>query len=61
VIICKTPAQGCACEPDSPPVECTDKKLSDDDVTLCKTGMYYCRDGKWTGCETVAHFQLKTR
>lgn len=53
--VCFAVEAGCGCEANAPPVECdlSAKQLSED-RTLCKTGMRYCRDSRWTACIGVA-------
>jgi hypothetical protein len=55
---CGRPAEGCACEDDTPPVDCTlPKEITANGGLLCKTGTRYCRDGKWSGCEGIKSFE----
>src|SRR5262245_43092717 len=47
---CMFPDEGCKCE-DEAPIACEEASLPHEDTLLCASGMRYCRDGKWTGCE----------
>jgi hypothetical protein len=46
--------EGCACQDGTVPAVCfLDSKKTDAGTTVCSEGTRYCRDGKWTGCESV--------
>ena len=54
---CSVPTKGCACE-DAAPVECFQASLPAQDTLLCESGMRYCRDGAWTGCEGLTSWEV---
>jgi hypothetical protein len=54
---CKKASDGCACEADAGTVECTvDPELNKNGDLVCKEGLRYCRDQKWSGCEGLRSF-----
>lgn len=55
---CAKPAEGCACESDTPSVDCTlPAELTQKGSLLCNVGTRFCRDGQWTACEGIRSFQ----
>jgi hypothetical protein len=51
--------EGCSCEPGTEPVVCyLDPKEGDAGQTICYEGTRYCRNGKWTGCESVRNYTV---
>jgi hypothetical protein len=55
---CARASEGCECEANAAPVECTlPKQLSSAGMLLCKTGTRYCRDGAWSACEGIKSFE----
>jgi hypothetical protein len=51
---CALPDEGCPCTGEAAPVECfLDKTEADDGTIMCHEGTRYCRDGAWSGCESV--------
>ena len=51
---CATPSQGCECTRGTRPTQCfVDKTTDDSGKVMCNEGTRYCRDGKWSGCESI--------
>lgn len=56
---CTEPAEGCPCDPGSPPELCyLDSSKNDAGQTVCYEGTRYCRNGVWTGCESVRSYAV---
>jgi hypothetical protein len=56
---CTRPDQGCPCD-GQPPIDCyLDPVPGPGGSTLCGAGTRYCRDGRWTGCESVRDFTIE--
>ena len=56
-VACTRASEGCACEADAVPVDCTlPKELTPSGTLLCKSGTRYCRDGMWSACEGIKSF-----
>ncbi len=54
---CAHPEEGCPC--DQPvPIDCYLPPIEDDGVLTCQAGVRYCRDGLWTGCESVRSYEI---
>ncbi|HEY8430954.1 MAG TPA: hypothetical protein VIL20_21395 [Sandaracinaceae bacterium] len=57
---CAHPEQGCACDPGQPPIDCyLEPALGHDGHIVCSRGTRYCRDGVWTGCESVESYRFR--
>lgn len=53
---CTAPEEGCACD-ESPPLDCyLEPTFTGDGTLTCHVGTRYCRDGRWTACESVQDF-----
>ncbi|MCG8554116.1 MAG: hypothetical protein MJD61_02330 [Proteobacteria bacterium] len=51
---CVRPSEGCACAEGQAPIECSLPETRNvQGLTVCHRGSRYCRDGHWTGCESV--------
>ncbi|HKU43235.1 MAG TPA: hypothetical protein VJR89_33975, partial [Polyangiales bacterium] len=51
---CVRPAEGCACENSTPPVSCyLDPSTDSEGTVMCREGTRYCRNGAWSGCESI--------
>lgn len=51
--------EGCSCDPGAAPVVCyLDPKEGDAGQTVCYEGTRYCREGRWTGCESVRSYTV---
>ena len=58
---CAEPNEGCACTPGTKPAACfVDKTRSEDGGVMCHEGTRYCREGKWSGCESVFSFRSRS-
>lgn len=56
---CASPEKGCPCEPGTQPILCElTPTESDGGQTICHEGTRYCRNGKWTGCESVRSYAV---
>lgn len=56
---CNTPETGCGCEEGTAPVSCyPDPEFTPTGSLLCKSGTRYCRDGRWSACESINTFEL---
>lgn len=53
---CPRPAEGCACDPGTPPVDCYVSRGG-----RCGKGAMYCRDGLFTACLDVEDVGLRPR
>lgn len=59
--VCAHPEEGCACDPEQPPIDCyLDAVVGEDGQLTCSRGTRYCRDETWTGCESVTTYQLRS-
>jgi hypothetical protein len=59
---CATPAEGCACAEGTAPDSCYLDKTKDEDGNLmCHEGTRYCREGLWSGCESIHSYPLPQR
>jgi len=59
---CATPNQGCDCARGTRPTDCfLDTTTSDDGTVMCHEGTRYCRDGRWSGCESVFSYPKPER
>lgn len=59
--VCAHPEEGCACDPQQPPIDCyLDAVLGEDGRLTCSRGTRYCRGEVWTGCESVRTYQLRS-
>lgn len=57
--ICVRPAEHCACEEGSGPIECYDDLIEVlGDALVCRAGERYCRDGAWTACEAIREYTI---
>ncbi len=55
---CTRPDEGCDCDADALPVDCTiSVEVTERGALLCKIGTRYCRDGVWGACEGIAEFE----
>lgn len=54
---CAHPAEGCACET-TVPMDCYLDPIEEDGVLMCQRGVRYCRDGLWSGCESVQQYEV---
>jgi hypothetical protein len=51
---CATPAEGCECVEGKAPIQCfLDPSEREDGVVMCHEGTRYCRNGTWSGCESI--------
>src|SRR5262245_61367041 len=51
---CATPNVGCPCAQGSVPAQCFLEPTEDDEgVVMCHEGTRYCREGRWSGCESL--------
>lgn len=58
---CADPNEGCACEDGAEAVSCAlPYELTSSGGLLCRTGMRYCRDARWTACEGISSFVVST-
>jgi hypothetical protein len=49
--------EGCACKRGIDPVVCyLDNTKNEEGRTVCNEGTRFCREGKWTGCESVRSY-----
>lgn len=56
---CARPEEGCACDPGQPPIDCyLDPSDAGDGAFTCHAGTRYCRDGLWTGCESIRDYTI---
>lgn len=55
---CGAPAEGCACEPGTEPLDCYLDPITLNDQITCRAGTRYCRDGAWTSCESLVDYTL---
>jgi hypothetical protein len=56
---CAVPSDGCSCANGTEPVQCfLDKTKATDGTVMCNEGTRYCREGKWSGCESVFSYPL---
>lgn len=55
---CAAPAEGCACEPGTEPMDCYLDPITIEDQITCRAGTRYCRDGAWTACESIVDYTL---
>jgi hypothetical protein len=54
---CVTPAEGCDCEEGSKPVSCyREPSTTDDGTIMCHEGTRYCREQRWSGCESIVSY-----
>jgi hypothetical protein len=59
---CATPNEGCACAAGAQPTACfLDRTFAADGAVMCHEGTRYCRDGKWSGCESVFTYPYPER
>lgn len=59
--VCAHPEEGCACDPEQPPIDCYLEPIVGEDGQLtCSRGTRYCRDEVWTGCESVQTYQFRS-
>ena len=56
---CARPAEGCACDPDQPPIDCYLEPVRRDGRLMCSRGTRYCRQGLWASCESVETYELR--
>jgi hypothetical protein len=57
---CAHPSEGCACAAGQPPIDCYLDAITNDDGSLtCNGGTRYCRDGLWTGCESIRQYTIE--
>jgi hypothetical protein len=57
---CARPSEGCACEPGQPPIDCyLEAERGDDGRITCSRGTRYCRDSRWTSCESIEQYALR--
>jgi hypothetical protein len=55
--VCLDTEEGCACASGTAAIKCTLSAEESGDGNLCHTGLRYCQDGLWTGCQGTANFQ----
>src|SRR5689334_4323418 len=56
---CAQPDDGCGCARGTRPVACfLDKTQDKDGTVMCHEGTRYCRDGRWSSCESVYSYPL---
>jgi hypothetical protein len=54
---CVTPQQGCSCAEAAKPVSCYLSPTADDNGTMmCHEGTRYCREGRWSACESIVTY-----
>jgi hypothetical protein len=54
---CVIPRDGCACDEGSKPVSCyREPSTADDGTVMCHEGTRYCRDRKWSSCESIVSY-----
>ncbi|HJL16834.1 MAG TPA: PPC domain-containing protein [Sandaracinaceae bacterium LLY-WYZ-13_1] len=59
--VCAHPREGCACEPSQPPIDCyLDPVETETGGLMCRRGTRTCRDGFWTGCESIHEYELRS-
>src|SRR5262245_12077586 len=57
--VCARPQQGCECALGSPAVSCfLPATPGSDGELLCQEGTRYCRDGAWSGCESIHTYPM---
>ncbi|MCB9593713.1 MAG: PPC domain-containing protein [Sandaracinaceae bacterium] len=54
---CAHPEEGCACDTDVP-IDCYLPPVEERGVLMCNAGTRYCRDGFWSGCESVRSYEV---
>ncbi len=60
-VVCARPTSGCPCDEDQPPIDCYLDPVRDEDGSImCSRGTRYCRDGRWTSCESVQSYELRS-
>ncbi|MBX3271437.1 MAG: VWA domain-containing protein [Sandaracinaceae bacterium] len=57
---CAQPLEGCLCD-HAVPIDCYLPPVERDGVLSCRAGTRYCRDGAWSGCESVHTYELVGR
>jgi len=57
--LCAHPEEGCACEAGQPPIDCYLDPIRSEGRVTCSRGTRYCRQGTWTGCESIESYELR--
>ncbi|MCC6873860.1 MAG: hypothetical protein IT378_06055 [Sandaracinaceae bacterium] len=58
--LCAGAEQGCPCEGSQEPIDCYLPATTTPDGRIeCNAGTRYCRDGSWTGCESLRTYTLR--
>ncbi len=59
---CTAIEEGCLCEPGSEPQSCyPDYEILSGGQILCYEGTRFCRDGRWSACESIDSYLLSSR
>jgi hypothetical protein len=59
---CAEPNEHCACKPDAKPAACyLEKTFGEDGGIMCHEGTRYCRQGTWSGCESIYTYPLPSK
>lgn len=59
-VACAHPAAGCACDQEVPIACYPEPRTRPDGTRICSRGMRYCRNGHWTGCGSIEHYELRS-